>query len=32
MGDENVYNGLDSDSAFDAFSENQGYVLYEITN
>lgn len=32
MGDGNVCNGLDSDSAFNAFSENQGCILYEITN
>lgn len=32
MGDETVYNGLDSDSAFNAFSANQGCILYEMTN
>ena len=32
MGDGNVYNGLDSDSTFDAFSANQGRILYEMAN
>lgn len=32
MGNGTVYDGLDSDSTFDAFSENQGRILYEITN
>ena len=32
MGDGNVYDGLDSDSTFNALSENQGRILYEITN
>ena len=32
MGDGNVYDGLDSDSAFNAFSANQVRILYEIAN
>ena len=32
MGDANVYDGLDSDSIFDALSANQGRILYEIRN
>ena len=32
MGDGTVYDGLDSDSAFNAFSANQGCILYEISN
>ena len=32
MGDRTVYNGLDSDSTFNALSGNQGCILYEITN
>ena len=32
MGDGNVYDGLDSDSTFNACSANQDCVLYKITN
>lgn len=32
MGDGTVYDGLDSDSTFDALSGNQGRILYEMTN
>ena len=32
MGDGTVYDGLDSDSTFDALSRNQGHILYEIRN
>ena len=32
MGDGNVYDGLDSDSTFDALSANQDRILYEMTN
>ena len=32
MGDGTVYDGLDSDSTFYAFSANQGCILYEISN
>ena len=32
MGYGNVYDSLDRDSTFDAFSANQGRILYEITN
>ena len=32
MGDRTVHDSLDSDSAFDALSENQGRILYEIAN
>ena len=32
MGDGNVYDGLDSDSTFDALSANQDRTLYEMTN
>lgn len=32
MGDGTVYDGLDIDSMFYALSENQGRIIYEITN
>ena len=32
MGDGTIYDGLDSDSTFDALSENQGRIICEIAN
>ena len=32
MGDGTVYDGLDSDSTFDALSRNQDRILYKIRN